>query len=305
MSSKQDRQGVRTAAQLEQKYSLNQDKAFAEIMGISTDARDAANKAQQELNDLFTKDLTMSGTFSNTAEVFLEPDNEEIETIKLHIIGSNEITDTDLIKYYDFNNDGEINVVDLAMAVKARLGIISLADSDWAYAKQKSKVTVTIDISNPNKIITIKGKNIWGRDIERFIGINYSNIPNGQNTDYIVERGTYGIWTYEKWSSGKAVCWGVQSFYEETASTESSGITSTFGDANVDYSTRVTEFPNTNEDGTFFAEKPSVFVTANDKDAGVVACENDGSDQKECKITLFGKKEAFGDANIYAIGKWK
>lgn len=27
--------------------------------------------------------------------------------------------------------------------------------------------------------------------------------------DYIVERGTSGIWTYEKWNSGKAVCWGT------------------------------------------------------------------------------------------------
>lgn len=26
--------------------------------------------------------------------------------------------------------------------------------------------------------------------------------------DYVVERGTSGIWTYEKWVSGKAVCWG-------------------------------------------------------------------------------------------------
>lgn len=26
--------------------------------------------------------------------------------------------------------------------------------------------------------------------------------------DYIVEQGTSGIWTYEKWASGKAKCWG-------------------------------------------------------------------------------------------------
>lgn len=29
--------------------------------------------------------------------------------------------------------------------------------------------------------------------------------------DYIVEQGTDGIWTYEKWASGKAVCWGSAS----------------------------------------------------------------------------------------------
>lgn len=26
--------------------------------------------------------------------------------------------------------------------------------------------------------------------------------------DFVVERGTSGIWTYKKWNSGDAVCWG-------------------------------------------------------------------------------------------------
>lgn len=28
--------------------------------------------------------------------------------------------------------------------------------------------------------------------------------------DYVIEQGTSGMWTYEKWASGKAVCWGEQ-----------------------------------------------------------------------------------------------
>lgn len=31
----------------------------------------------------------------------------------------------------------------------------------------------------------------------------------GLIADYVVEQGTSGIWTYEKWNSGKAVCWGT------------------------------------------------------------------------------------------------
>jgi hypothetical protein len=31
------------------------------------------------------------------------------------------------------------------------------------------------------------------------------------SADYIVERGVAGMWTWEKWNSGKAVCWGNQS----------------------------------------------------------------------------------------------
>lgn len=33
----------------------------------------------------------------------------------------------------------------------------------------------------------------------------------GLIADYIVEQGTSGIWTYRKWNSGVAECWGVHS----------------------------------------------------------------------------------------------
>lgn len=34
----------------------------------------------------------------------------------------------------------------------------------------------------------------------------------GLIADYVVETGTSGIWTYEKWESGKAKCWGVKNY---------------------------------------------------------------------------------------------
>ena len=39
---------------------------------------------------------------------------------------------------------------------------------------------------------------------------------NTSNTDYIIEQGTSGIWTYRKWASGVAECWG--SYQEPSAS---------------------------------------------------------------------------------------
>ena len=40
--------------------------------------------------------------------------------------------------------------------------------------------------------------------------VNYclSELSQRLGVDWIVEQGTSGIWTYEKWNSGKAVCWG-------------------------------------------------------------------------------------------------
>lgn len=59
-----------------------------------------------------------------------------------------------------------------------------------------------------------------GRAIQDKIGSSdISSIGDGTITgavlaltkDYIVEQGTNGIWTYEKWASGKAKCWGTTS----------------------------------------------------------------------------------------------
>jgi hypothetical protein len=59
--SKQDRTYTRTASELEQK--LNYNKRFAEILGIATDAQDAANKAVEAVANLDT-DLTSEEIFN-------------------------------------------------------------------------------------------------------------------------------------------------------------------------------------------------------------------------------------------------
>lgn len=38
--------------------------------------------------------------------------------------------------------------------------------------------------------------------------INMNKLLNKEDNDYIVEQGTSGIWTYRRWSSGVAECWG-------------------------------------------------------------------------------------------------
>ena len=56
MSAKQDRQGVRTASELERKYQF--DKRFAEIMGVATDARDAAFMVESQLRSEILEQVT-------------------------------------------------------------------------------------------------------------------------------------------------------------------------------------------------------------------------------------------------------
>lgn len=57
--SKQDRQGARTPADLERRYNLGKlDKGFAEVMGVSTDARDAVDRIASELRSEFNEQVT-------------------------------------------------------------------------------------------------------------------------------------------------------------------------------------------------------------------------------------------------------
>lgn len=50
--------------------------------------------------------------------------------------------------------------------------------------------------------------------------------------DYIVEQGSKGIWTYRKWNSGIAECWGVYSYSTSVSSVWASPIyVSTMADA--------------------------------------------------------------------------
>lgn len=39
-----------------------------------------------------------------------------------------------------------------------------------------------------------------------------AKVTNALKVDYIIEQGTSGIWTYRKWNSGMAECWGTYSY---------------------------------------------------------------------------------------------
>ena len=57
--SKQDRQGVRTPADLERKYNLgNLGKAFSEVLGVSLDTRNSVDSIKSELRSEFEQQIT-------------------------------------------------------------------------------------------------------------------------------------------------------------------------------------------------------------------------------------------------------
>lgn len=95
--------------------------------------------------------------------------------------------------------------------------------------------------------------------------------------DYIVDQGTSGIWTYRKWNSGIAECWGRISI---------SGLTTTtnlpFTFANTSYETQVTLINNSNS---------ATNVTAITSNAG--------------SVSIGVNIVPSGGARLYIIGRWK
>lgn len=129
-----------------------------------------------------------------------------------------------------------------------------------------------------------------------------TNIPTYNPVDEIVETGTDGNWTYRKWSSGIAECWGSYTW----------SITwSTWGNANYGFRTSTTGYM-TYPEGLFNAI-PKEFVTGSVSGGDGILAYNAYSNITSARTNNYyfirpvtGWDPA-GPAhiNVYAIGTWK
>lgn len=122
-------------------------------------------------------------------------------------------------------------------------------------------------------------------------GVHISDQPVA---DHIVEQGTSGIWTYRKWSSGIAECWGSHKEASLNCGENNGG--------GFYYSKSVTvPFPS-----GLFSDSPLVVL-----DGGsytyVNFVRNFGSDKNQAIFLAVGLLNTVADvhARIYAKGKWK
>lgn len=58
-----------------------------------------------------------------------------------------------------------------------------------------------------------------GTTYNKFTLLSSDSSSDATIADYVVEQGTDGIWTYRKWSSGRAECWGEQLFSNQAVDT--------------------------------------------------------------------------------------
>lgn len=130
------------------------------------------------------------------------------------------------------------------------------------------------------------------------LGISESLDTRPALTDYIVEEGTSGIWSYRKWNSGVAECWTKQDYTTLKATTE-------WGSVHYGTVASTLTFPS-----GLFTQTPNAqfhlisaggrfWVTqANDMTASAVGTIYNLAPQKY-------EGNSAGSLNIYAVGTWK
>ena len=118
---------------------------------------------------------------------------EDITKIQEYIVGLTTLTDAEFTKY-DMNNDGKVNSLDL-------LYVRKIIDAGISRSYPGRLLLDTSDYYNPIKMLDGNGKTVAAFGVP---GITPD--PTFKIADYIVETDTNGIWEYEKWNSGKAVC---------------------------------------------------------------------------------------------------
>ena len=123
---------------------------------------------------------------------------------------------------------------------------------------------------------------------------NMNKLLNKENNDYIVEQGTSGIWTYRKWASGIAECWGKKIASVITSSTWAGYYTGAIGSIN---------FPT-----GLFISAPILNVTLKASNfPGHIYIDGYESASETSVISIAGHDQRTVESHIHlnAKGRWK
>lgn len=197
----------------------------------------------------------------------------DADKIKQFIMGQTTLTDAEK-KKYDVNGDGSVTSSDWMLATKLIEANIS--------RNAPGKITIDpADWREPLKIIDGDGNVVTS--------LGFEGVSPGP-ADYVVEQGLSGIWTYRKWASGVAECWGIETS-STTASTE----------GGLYFKVVYSAFPT-----SLFINVPTVEVTAKGNWIGG-AMTGDGLTKDVWQGYVWCATDHTANLlpHIHAIGRWK
>ena len=126
------------------------------------------------------------------------------------------------------------------------------------------------------------------------LGITNTNDKSSDMTAFVVSQGTEGIWTYRKWNSGIAECWGMYQ-YSTTGTTQ-------WGNIYYNTPTASIAFPT-----SFFIETPvvSALQVANGVQGMVAVSSVDTTTVKLYNVRGASTGSGTLIFSVHAIGRWK
>lgn len=206
--------------------------------------------------------------------------------------------------YKRHNYTGSYETVNLTNGTARITALSSDYSWDWVVTASDLVSTVTVNgsISTGEVVLDIlaNGKGIGLGKVAEKEGLDsaWNFMKNGvAQVDYVIEQGTTGIWTYEKWASGKAECWGL---YPVTGA----AITAPWGYL---YET-ATQYQFSFPTGLFIANPVAHFFVPT-ASGGILALETLGETTKTQTCSIFPVRATPQTLDftiaVRAIGRWK
>lgn len=134
----------------------------------------------QSLEQMFAKDITMTGKFECTSQTYLPPTYDDAIYTLRSVFFPDEYPLPSQYSF-DLNGDGKFDEDDAILAMAVYNGEIAMRHCPGA---RKTTVTLRINMSDPEKIIHIYGYNMWGTYVETFISADANNCTF-ETRDYV------------------------------------------------------------------------------------------------------------------------
>lgn len=205
--------------------NLNVEVLKARTILVVTDDGTVVLKADADTGELVATKGTIGGLLlsdraltATYTKIYPEFTGEDITKARNYILGLEELTAEELEKY-DVNMDGRITGLDTLAMQKMMAGLEpNYSVYQFSIDASQAQACVTVEVTEGyhagwKSTIGMGGMSTRNLTVSSMLDVEGDLILHDSYvTDFVIESGEADFWHYEKWYSGKAVCWGKKTY---------------------------------------------------------------------------------------------